>query len=71
MPWLLSATGVLGMILAGRRLAIGWAVAFLSEILWLVYALQTAQYGFVIGVIAYTAAFGQNYLSWTKGANRE
>lgn len=66
MPWLLSATGVLGMYLSGRKFASGWAVAFGSEVLWLWYALKTGQYGFIAGVAAYGAVFGWNYLTWTK-----
>lgn len=67
MPWLLSAVGVLGMVMAGRKMASGWAVAFASEMLWLWYALDTHQYGFIAGVIAYSVAFARNYLTWTKG----
>lgn len=66
MPWLLSATGVLAMVLAGRKIALGWAVAMASEALWFVYAVRTEQWGFIPGGIAYAIAFAWNYKTWRK-----
>lgn len=51
--WVLTVVGGLGFYLVGRRLLVGWLVCFLSEALWIIYALQTDQYGFIAGAVIY------------------
>jgi hypothetical protein len=63
--WLLVAVGALGMWMAGRRIPSGWAVAILNETLWIIYAIQTAQWGFIAGAAVYIAVFTRNWLRWT------
>jgi hypothetical protein len=51
--WLLTAVGVLGLYLAGRRSPWGWAVGLGAQGLWLAYAVATTQYGFIASALAY------------------
>mgnify|MGYP006283092287 CR=1 FL=1 len=60
----LTLVGVCGVFLAGRKDWRGWAVGILSEILWIVYAVSTKQYGFIIGALAYGAVFTKNLVEW-------
>lgn len=69
--WLLSITGILGMYLAGKRLAVGWLVGLLSEALWLIYAIVTKQWGFLLGVAAYSYVFYANWRAWSKTSEEE
>ena len=64
--WVLVGLGVLGMWLAGRRLAVGWAVAIVNESLWIVYAVQTEQWGFIVGAAIYIVVFARNWLRWSR-----
>jgi hypothetical protein len=52
------------MWMAGRRMRSGWAVAIVNEALWIVYALETGQYGFVAGAMLYIIVFARNWLRW-------
>lgn len=51
--WLLTIVGALGFYLVGRRLLVGWLVCIFSEMLWILYALDTGQYGFIAGAAIY------------------
>ena len=51
--WLLTAVGVTGLYFAGRHRRIGWAIGIAAQILWVAYALATAQHGFLVSVAAY------------------
>ena len=64
--WLLVGLGALGMWLAGRRLAVGWAVAILNETLWIAYAIQTKQWGFIAGAVLYIVVFARNWRRWSR-----
>lgn len=62
----LAATGILGLYLAGSRNVWGWAVSFGAQTLWVVFALVTAQYGFILSAVAYGWVYGRNYLRWRR-----
>ena len=64
--WVLVGLGALGMWLAGRRLAVGWVVAVVNELLWIVYAVQTGQWGFIAGALVYIVVFTRNWLRWSE-----
>ncbi len=58
--WLLVANGTVGIALAGRGRALGWAMLIGNEILWTAYAVQSRQWGFLAGAILYVAAYVAN-----------
>ena len=60
----LALVGITGLLLAGRertRLA-GWAVGWAAQVLWVMYALVTAQYGFLLSAFAYGGVYARNAL---------
>lgn len=61
----LSALGILGIYLAGRRSAIGWAVGLGAQVLWIVFAVTTGQYGFILSALAYGTVYARNWWAWT------
>lgn len=70
----LAAVGILGIWLAGRRNLWGWAVGCGAQVLWIVYALATEQYGFIVSALAYGAVYGRNWWLWyaeNRDARRE
>jgi hypothetical protein len=63
---LLAAVGVFGLWLAGRKSWIGWAVGLGAQVLWLIFALVTDQYGFIVSALAYGWVYGTNLRRWLK-----
>jgi hypothetical protein len=66
--WLLTGWGIVGLVLAGRRRAIGWAVGLSAQGAWIAYAVATRQWGFIASALAYSAVYGRNWLAWRKDA---
>jgi hypothetical protein len=62
----LAAVGILGIYLAGRRSWVGWAVGVGAQALWIVYALVTAQPGFIVSALAYAVVYGRNWWKWAR-----
>lgn len=64
--WLLTAVGLTGFILAGRRVWWSWYINLACQGLWFAYAFATQQYGFIVAALAYSIVFTQNAIKWTK-----
>jgi hypothetical protein len=62
--YLLTAVGVSGLWLAGRKSQWGWAVGLSAQGLWIAYAVATQQWGFIVSAVAYGAVYGRNFLRW-------
>jgi nicotinamide riboside transporter PnuC len=62
----LALFGLVGLILAGRQLKVGWLIGAFAQVLWLVYALLTGQYGFILTAVAYAAVYLQNWWRWRR-----
>lgn len=62
----LTAVGVLGLYLAGRKNAYGWLIGFSAQALWIAYATATHQYGFYISALVYGAVYAKNFLTWRR-----
>ncbi len=64
--WLLAVLGVSGMYFVGKKTVWGWLVLLANEVIWVVYALVTKQYGFIMMAIAYAIVYIKSYLEWRK-----
>jgi hypothetical protein len=64
--WALTAVGVFGLWLAGRRSPWGWAVGIGAQVLWLAYAISTKQWGFLVSCFAYGAVYIKNFRAWRR-----
>jgi hypothetical protein len=64
--WLLAAVIVLGLYLTQRRIWWGWIVALGAQVLWVIYAMVTEQYGFLVIALAYAVLFWTNYVVWRE-----
>jgi hypothetical protein len=64
--YLLTAVGVFGLYLAGRKSQWGWAVGLGAQVLWLAYAVNTEQWGFLVSAFAYGAVYTKNFRAWRK-----
>lgn len=68
--YILTAVGLTGFFLAGKKVWWCWYVNIANQILWAAYALITDQLGFLIGTFAYTFVFVKNAYAWTRDRNK-
>lgn len=64
--YLLTAVGLTGFVLAGRKVWWCWYVNLACQVLWFIYAMVSEQYGFIVGSIVYTLVFSNNAIQWTR-----
>ncbi len=64
--WVLTVVGVTGLWFAGRRKAYGWAIGLGAQLLWIVYAVVTRQWGFIASAFIYGAVYARNYATWRR-----
>lgn len=61
------AVGVLGLWLAGSNNKIGWMIGLFAQTLWIVYAVASEQYGFIISALVYGIVYLRNFKKWHEG----
>jgi hypothetical protein len=64
--WLLAVIGVAGIFLVGRKTIWGWLVLCINECIWILYALATKQYGFIVMAVAYALVYVKSYMQWRR-----
>lgn len=69
--YLLSAVGVFGLYLAGKKNPMGWAIGVAAQVLWVIYATVTDQFGFYIASAAYGTVFARNWWLLRKDLNSD
>ena len=69
--WILTAVGVTGLYLAGKKFWWAWYVGLGAQVLWLAYAISTEQYGFIVSAFAYGAVYLKNGLEWQRARKAE
>jgi nicotinamide riboside transporter PnuC len=67
---MLTAVGVTGLWIAGRRSAWGWVIGLGAQVLWVAYAVATRQWGFIGSALAYGFVYGRNALRWHRERER-
>ena len=60
----LTACGLVGVYLAGRRNRWGWALGLATQVLWLAYAVLTAQWGFIASACLFAVIYARNFMAW-------
>lgn len=56
----LSILGAFAMYLAARSPTAGWTLGLCAQCVWVVYAVQTQQWGFLISVALYGSVYASN-----------
>lgn len=64
--WLLGSVGLIGFVLAGRKVWWSWYINLGCQVLWFTYAIATRQYGFIATAVVYAVVFSGNARKWTK-----
>lgn len=57
---------LLGIALQGRDKPYGWLLSIVTQFTWLAYAINTEQWGFILGTVAYAGMYLKNYLHSKK-----
>ena len=64
----LTAVGVLGIYVSGKRNYWGWGIGLGAQVLWFAYAIATQQWGFIVSCFAYGYVYWKNFRQWRKDA---
>lgn len=64
--FVLAAVGIAGIYLAGKKSKWGWGLGLAAQVLWVVFAITTAQYGFILTAVAYGFVYGKNLWQWHR-----
>jgi nicotinamide riboside transporter PnuC len=67
--WVLAAIGVTGIFFVGKKTVWGWLILLANECIWIAYAVNTKQYGFIISALAYAAVYIRSYIHWKREDN--
>lgn len=67
--WVLAVIGVTGIFLVGKKTIWGWLILLLNETIWIIYAVSTEQYGFIVMALAYAAVYIKSYIHWKREEN--
>jgi len=62
--WILAIVGSFGLFTVGSKLRWGWFVLIVNECLWVIYAVQTKQYGFILYSFLYVIMYIRAILNW-------
>ena len=62
----LTAIGVLGIYISGKKNYWGWGIGLGAQVLWFIYAIATQQWGFIISCFAYGYVYAKNFNKWRK-----
>lgn len=60
----LAAIGILGIYISGKKNYWGWGIGLAAQVLWIIFAIVTQQWGFILSALAYGWVYGKNFLSW-------
>jgi hypothetical protein len=64
--WVLAVVGITGIFFVGRKTVWGWPILMLNESLWVIYALTTHQYGFILASVGYGTIYIKSYSEWRQ-----
>lgn len=62
----LTAVGLFGFWLAGRKVWWAWYINIACQFIWLPYAIVSKQWPFIVASIFYFVVFSRNAIKWTR-----
>lgn len=69
--YILTAVGLLGIYLAGKKNRAGWLVGLAAQVLWVAYAIVTRQWGFILSSVAYGTIYARNWRLWRSNPAKQ
>jgi hypothetical protein len=68
--WLLAFMGITGMYFVGKKRWEAFLWLIVMECLWIVFAIQTKTYGFIVGSVAYMVVYTRNAKLWRSSDDK-
>ncbi|UOK18332.1 PnuC-like nicotinamide riboside transporter [Arthrobacter phage BruhMoment] len=62
----LAVVGLVGMHIAGNKSHWGWFIGLMAQLLWIIFATVTGQYGFYLSAVGYGLMYGKNWRKWLR-----
>ncbi|MFD7835554.1 hypothetical protein [Streptomyces sp. NPDC059761] len=66
----LDVVGLVALIAVGRKKAVGWLWAMVTQAVWIVYSTATLQWGFLAVAVIKLAIYSWNWVKWMRGATK-
>ncbi|ALY10549.1 hypothetical protein FDH86_gp014 [Arthrobacter phage Tank] len=60
----LSVIGLAGLYFAGNKSQLGWAIGLSVQVLWIIFAITTTQWGFILSALGYGLMNLRNWRKW-------
>lgn len=64
--WIVTILGLIGFWLAGKKLWWSWYINIVNQVAWVIFAIITDYYAFLVGTAFYFAVFSRNAYLWTR-----
>jgi len=64
--FILAGLGIAQITLTGKKKRVGWLIGLLTSCIWMVFAIVTQQYGFVVSSIIFGYIHIKNWLAWSN-----
>jgi hypothetical protein len=71
LSWLVTIVGLIGFWLAGNKVWWAWYVNIANQLMWVIFAIVSGYYAFLLGTAFYTAVFVKNAIQWTQAHRAE
>jgi hypothetical protein len=62
--WFLALLGIAGMLFVGKKRWEAFLWLIMVEFFWIIFALQTKQFGFILGSVVYGIVYAKNAMKW-------
>lgn len=69
--WALVSVGMFGQYLTTKKNPAGFVVGLGAQLMWLLYALSTNQYGFVVSAVGFGCIYVLGFYRWTAPKIKE
>ncbi|MGW7100349.1 hypothetical protein [Streptomyces sp. NPDC054838] len=66
----LDVVGLVALIAVGRKKAVGWLWAMVTQVVWIIYSTSTFQWGFLAVAVIKFAIYSCNWLKWARGTTK-
>lgn len=60
----LSVIGLTGLYFAGNKSQVGWIIGLSVQVLWIIFAITTTQWGFILSAVGYGLMNLRNWRKW-------
>ena len=62
--WFLAILGIIGMFFIGKKRWEAFVWLIVVECFWIIFAITSNQYGFILGSIVYGVVYAKNAIRW-------